>query len=67
MNQFPPSPWYEYPIISVSIFLNIREDICSSTCNTGVVDTGGRWKKSSIKEVSIIFKQNCKSIAQALL
>ncbi len=30
-------------------------DIRSSRCTTGVVDTGGKWKKSSITKVVIIF------------
>ncbi len=29
-------------------FLKIRGDFCSSRCTTGVIDTGGKWKKSSI-------------------
>jgi hypothetical protein len=29
----------------------IRGDIRSSRCTAGVVDTGGKWKKSSIRKV----------------
>ncbi len=36
------------------IFLKIRGDIRSSRCNTGDVDTGGKWKKSSIIKILII-------------
>ncbi len=37
------------------IFLKICRDIRSSRCTTCVVDTGGKWKKSSIINVLIIF------------
>ncbi len=33
------------------IWLKIRRDIRSSRCTTGVFDTGGMWKKSSIRKV----------------
>ncbi len=36
------------------ILSKIREDIRSSRCTTNVVDTGGKWKKSSIIKVLII-------------
>ncbi len=36
------------------MFLKIRGDIHSSRCTTGVIDTGGKWKKSSIIKVFII-------------
>jgi hypothetical protein len=36
------------------IFLKIGGDIQSSRCTTGIVDTGGKSKKSSIIKVSII-------------
>jgi hypothetical protein len=36
------------------IFSKIHEDISSSMCTTGVVDTGGKWKKSSIRKFLII-------------
>jgi hypothetical protein len=36
------------------MFSKIRGDIRSSRCTTGVVDTGGKWKKSSIIKVLII-------------
>jgi hypothetical protein len=34
--------------------LKIRREIRSSRCTTGVLDIGGKWKKSSIIKVSII-------------
>jgi hypothetical protein len=46
MNQFPPTP--EYNIRPFQIFLKILGDIRSSRCATGVVNTGGKWKKSSV-------------------
>ncbi len=52
MYQFPPSPWES--LGSCRIFSKIRADIRSSRCTTGVVDTGGKWKKSSIIKVLII-------------
>jgi hypothetical protein len=36
------------------IFSKIRGDIRSSRCTTGVVDTGGKWKITSIRKVFII-------------
>jgi hypothetical protein len=36
------------------IFSKILGDIRSSRCTIGVVDTGGKWKKSSILKVLII-------------
>jgi hypothetical protein len=42
-------------IRALSIFLKIYGDISSSSCTTGVVDTGGKKKKSLIREVLIIF------------
>jgi hypothetical protein len=33
------------------MFSKIRGDIRSSWCTTGVVETGGKWKKSSIRKV----------------
>jgi hypothetical protein len=48
MISFPQAP--DYTIRAISI-LKIRRDIRSSRCTTGVVDTGGKWKKSSIKKV----------------
>ena len=50
MNRFPLS----IPLGSFQIFSKIRGDIHSSRCTTGVVDTGGKWKKSSIIKVLII-------------
>ncbi len=37
------------------IFTKIRRDIRSSRLTTGVADTGGKWKKSSIRKILIIF------------
>jgi hypothetical protein len=39
---------------SFRILSKIRRDVLSSRCTTGVVDTGGKWKKSSIIKVLII-------------
>ncbi len=52
MNQVPQAP--EYTIRAVSNFSKIRGYIRSSRCTTGVVDTGGKWKKSSVIKVLII-------------
>ncbi len=44
-------------IISIGpflIFSKIHGDIRSSRCTTGVVDTGGKWRKSSIRKIFII-------------
>jgi hypothetical protein len=35
------------------IFSKICEAIRSAKCTTGVIDTGGNWKKSSIRKFSI--------------
>jgi hypothetical protein len=53
MNQFPPSTWV-YPYGHFKFFQKIRGDIRGSRCTTGVVDTGGKWKKSSIRKILII-------------
>ncbi len=45
--SFPPAP--DYTSRPFQIFSKIRGDICSSRCTTGVVDTGGKWEKSSIR------------------
>ncbi len=50
--SFPLAP--EYSIETVSIFSKIRGDIRSSRFATGVNDTGGKWKKSSIRKIVII-------------
>jgi hypothetical protein len=42
------------PLGPFQIVLIICGDIHSSRCTTGVVDTGGKWKKSSITKVLII-------------
>jgi hypothetical protein len=39
---------YPKPIKALSNVLKIRGDIRGSRCTTGVVGTGGKWKKSSI-------------------
>ncbi len=49
-----PKPLSTYTIRVVLNFLKIRGDVRSSRCTTGVVDTGGKWKKSSIIKVLII-------------
>jgi hypothetical protein len=41
------------PLGPFRIFSKIGGDICSSSCTTGVVDTGGKWKKSST--IKILF------------
>ncbi len=51
MNKFPLSSLYNFR--SFWIFLKNYRDICSSRCTTGVHDTGGKWKKSSIRIVLI--------------
>jgi hypothetical protein len=43
------------PLGPFHFFSKIRGDIRSSRCTIGVVDTGGKWKKSSIRKVLIIF------------
>ncbi len=52
INQFPPS--LRVHIGTVSNFSKIRGNICSSRLTTGVVDTSGKWKKSSIRKILII-------------
>jgi hypothetical protein len=42
------------PLGPFQIFPKICGDIRSSRCSTGVNDTGGKWKKSSIIKVLII-------------
>jgi hypothetical protein len=44
MNQISQAP--EHPKRAVSNFVKIRGDIHT----TGVIDTDGKWKKSSIKK-----------------
>jgi hypothetical protein len=52
MNQFPPRP----TLGSFQIFSKIHGKIASKNCTTGVVDTGSKWKKSSIRKVlNILF------------
>ncbi len=41
------------PIGPFRIFSKIRGDICSSRLATGVADTGGKWKKSSIRKITL--------------
>ncbi len=50
--SFPQAP--EYHIRAVSNLFEILGDIRSSRCTTVVVDTIGKWKKSSIRKVLII-------------
>jgi hypothetical protein len=42
------------PLGKFRIFSKIDEDICSSRFATGVVDTGGKWKKPSNRKILII-------------
>ncbi len=49
MNQSPPPS-----LTPFRIFSKIRENIRTSRCTTGAVDTVGRWKKSSIRKVKIM-------------
>jgi hypothetical protein len=42
------------PLRPFQIFSNICADIRDSRRTTGVVDTGGKWKKSSIRKTLII-------------
>jgi hypothetical protein len=42
------------PLGPFQIFSNIRGDILSSRCTAGVINIGGKWKKSLIREVLII-------------
>ncbi len=42
------------PLGPFRFFSEIRGDIRSSRFTTGVVDTGGKWKKSSIRKILII-------------
>jgi hypothetical protein len=42
------------PLRPFQIFSKIRGDIPSSRFATGVVDTGGKWKKSSVRKILII-------------
>ncbi len=46
------------PLGPFRIFLRKFGDIRSSRCTTGVVDTGGKWKKSLIIKVLIILFGN---------
>ena len=54
MNQFPPSTWvYHYSQFEFfRTFADIH--IHGSRCTTGVNDTGGKRKKSSIRKILII-------------
>jgi hypothetical protein len=47
-ESFSPKPLIK-PIGPFRIFSKIRGDIRSSRIATGVNDTGGKWKKSSIR------------------
>jgi hypothetical protein len=50
MNQFPPSP----KLYRKGRFKFFRKDIRSSRFATGVNNTGGKWKKSSVKKFFLI-------------
>jgi hypothetical protein len=50
----PKSLGIHYPLGPFRFFSKILGDICSSRCTTSVVDTGGKWKISSIRKVLII-------------
>jgi hypothetical protein len=52
MNQFPQSP--RVYIRAVSNFFKNLQIYSRSRCTTSVVDTGGKWEKSSIIKVLII-------------
>ncbi len=51
--SFPQTPEYTIGTFRI-IFSKIHGDIRSSRCTTGVIDTGGKWKKSAIRKVLII-------------
>ncbi len=53
--SFPQAPEYCTPLGPFRIFTKIRGDIRSSKFTTGLVDTGGKWKKSSSRKLFIIF------------
>jgi hypothetical protein len=53
MNQFPPKPLI-IPIEPFRIFSEIRGNIHSSRCTTGVNDTGSKWKKIFKQKIFII-------------
>ncbi len=46
--SFRQTPALSIPLGLFLIFSKIRRDILSSKCITGIVDTGDKWKKSSI-------------------
>ncbi len=46
------------PLGPFRIFSKIRGDIRSSRLTTGVTDTGGKWKKSSIRKILIILLEH---------
>jgi len=53
MNNLPTHrlPTHSIPLGSFRIFSKIRRDIRSSRFATGVNDTGGKWKKSSVRKI----------------
>jgi hypothetical protein len=54
--SFPQATEYPNMVVPFRMFSKIRGDIRSSRCTTRVVDTGGKWKKSSIRKVlNILF------------
>jgi hypothetical protein len=42
-------------IVPLGPFQKICGDLRSSRCTNGVVDIGGKWKKSSIRKIFILF------------
>ncbi len=52
-KSVPPQP-QRISLRPFRIFSKIRGDIRSSRFATGVNDTGGKWKKSSIRKILII-------------
>jgi hypothetical protein len=50
--SFPQAP--AYTLTAISNFSKILGDICGSRYTTDVVDTGGKWEKSSSRKILII-------------
>ncbi len=50
MNQFPPQP-QSIPLGLIRVYSKIRGDIRSTRLTTGVVDTGGKRKRSLIRKM----------------
>ncbi len=51
-SGFPPAPEYSFKTVS-NFFENSRR-YSQLKVATGVTDTGGKWKKSSIRKILII-------------